>query len=105
MATMGLSEDTVIAVGATAVAAIAWRYGGALRMTVIAKATFAFAEDATMARVQAQEVFRADEHHGRSPVRSVRFASDLAPYLSQGEVFFTGHAHAPRGDPIETMSV
>lgn len=100
-----LREERATAAGATSVAAIAWRYGGALRVTVIAKASFAFARDAAMARGEAQPIFRADVHHGQSPVRSIRFSSDLAPYLHRGEVFFTGHAYAPGGGQTEAMSV
>ena len=101
----GLHEDATIAVGETTTAAIAWRYGGALRVTVIAKATFAFASDAAMARTAAQPIFRDDAHHGKSPARSIQFASDLVPYLHRGEVFFTGHAYAPAGSAPEAMSV
>ena len=105
MARMALREDGAMAAGATSVAAIAWRYGSALRVTVIAKATFAFARDAAMARGEAQPIFREDVHHGQSPMRSIRFSSDLAPYLHRGEAFFTGHAYAPGGGKTEAMSV
>jgi len=105
MARTGLLDAGGIAAGETAVAAMAWRFGGALRVTVIAKASFAFAEDAAMARTAAQPIFGEDVHHGRSPARSVRFTSDLVPYLHHGEALFTGSAHAPGGRAVEEMSV
>jgi hypothetical protein len=92
-------------VGATSVAALAWRYRGVLRVTVVAKATFAFVNDGIMPRLAAQPVFRAEVHHGNSPMKSPRFSADLAPHLEHAEIFFTGHAYAPGARPREEMRV
>ncbi len=85
----------VIALPASAATAIAWRTAGQLHLTVIAKATFAFVPDADMQRVEPQPILRIEVHHDNNPGRSVRFTTDLAPYLSRADVLFTGHAHAP----------
>ncbi|MDI3287328.1 DUF2169 domain-containing protein [Polyangium sp. 15x6] len=85
----------VIALPASAAAAIAWRAAGQLQLTVIAKATFAFVPDADMQRADPQPILRAEVHHGNNPSRSVRFTTDVAPYLGRADVLFTGHAHAP----------
>ena len=82
--------------GSTA-AAVAWRSKGQLHVTVIAKATFAFAHGVEMPRAAPQAILRAEVHHGGNAARSVRFTSDLVPYLGRADVLFTGHAHAPEG--------
>jgi hypothetical protein len=104
MGSHGLREDAAVAVDATAVTALAWRAGGVTRVTVIAKASFAFAHDAPMPRREPQAVLRAEVHHGNSPMRSVRFTTDLAPYLHQADIVFTGHACAG-SVPLETIMV
>ncbi len=91
--------------GRTAVDAVVWRHDGTLRVTVIAKATFSFADEAAMERTDAQPIFRAEVHHGQSPTRSIRFSVDRVPYLNRGEVLFTGHAYAVAGTAIGMMPV
>lgn len=89
----------------TAAAGVLWRTRGRLHLTVIAKATFAFADGAQMIPVEPQPIIDADIHHHNNPGRSVRLTSDLAPYLARIDVFFTGHAHAPPGPPAAPFSV
>ncbi|WP_437589372.1 DUF2169 family type VI secretion system accessory protein [Sorangium sp. So ce1000] len=89
-----------------AAASVAWRQRGQLRITVIVKATFAFAADAEMPRVEPQQILHGEVHHGNNPGRSVRFTSDLAPHLERADVLFTGHAHAPPpGAPVHALPV
>ncbi|WP_437608484.1 DUF2169 domain-containing protein [Sorangium sp. So ce834] len=85
---------------------MAWRSRGELRITVIVKATFAFAADAEMPRVEPQKILHGEVHHGNNPARSVKLTSDLAPHLDQADVLFTGHAHAPPpGAPVHSLPV
>ncbi|WP_437724057.1 DUF2169 family type VI secretion system accessory protein [Sorangium sp. So ce861] len=85
---------------------MAWRSRGELRITVIVKATFAFAADAEMPRVEPQKILHGEVHHGNNPGRSVKLTSDLAPHLDQADVLFTGHAHAPPpGAPVHSLPV
>ncbi|MRG97572.1 DUF2169 family type VI secretion system accessory protein [Polyangium spumosum] len=83
---------------------VAFRTGGVLHATVITKATFAFAPDAPMSRVDPQPILREEVHHGDNPARSVRFTSDLVPYLARADVLFTGHGYAPPGEPKERVT-
>src|SRR5262245_48546585 len=92
---------SVLPESTTATAVVAWRFEGRLNVTVIAKATFAFAPNAPMTRTEPQEIIRSDVHYGNNPARSVRFTSDLALYLARTDVLFTGHAHAPQGSPTQ----
>lgn len=80
--------------------AIAWRFKGELRVTAILKASFAFAADAVMPRVDPQPIFPGDVHHAQNRLRSVLYPSDLVPYRKRADVIFTGYAYAP--DPGAT---
>ncbi|XXT19764.1 DUF2169 domain-containing protein [Sorangium sp. So ce429] len=101
----GIAPDQVIALPGVTAAAVAWRTRGLLHVTVIAKATFAFASDAEMPRAAPQEIFEANVHHANDPSRSVRFTSDHVPYLGRADVLFTGHACAPPGTSVLSLPV
>jgi hypothetical protein len=103
MAENASQARTVTALAGSAAAAVAWRFQGQLHVTVIAKATFAFAPDADMPRLEPQAILKAEIHHGNNPARSVRFTSDLAPYLGQADVLFTGHACSPSGRAVSSL--
>jgi hypothetical protein len=100
-----LARDAVTPLPGTTAAALAWREQGRLHVTVIAKATFAFAPGASMARAEPQEIVRAEIHHRNNPARSVRLTSDLVPRLARADVVFTGHAFAPPGRPARILPV
>lgn len=82
MGESALAPGAIIPLRGSTATAVAWRSGGELYVTVIVKATFAFAPDAAMTRVEPQEILRAD-------------GGDLAPYLRRADVLFTGPAGAP----------
>ncbi|WP_437718240.1 DUF2169 domain-containing protein [Sorangium sp. So ce448] len=100
-----LLRGAVTPLQGAAAAAIAWRTQGRHHITVIAKASFAFAIDSVMWRTAPQEILRAEVHHGKNPARSVRWSGDLAPYLGRADVVFTGDAHAPRGTEVQSLPV
>ncbi|MGK3988439.1 DUF2169 domain-containing protein [Sorangium sp. So ce136] len=106
MANRAIAPEQVTPLDGAAATAVAWRSRGQLRVTVIVKATFAFAADAEMPRVEPQPVLPGEVHHGNNPGRSVRLTSDLAPHLDRADVLFTGHAHAPPpGAPVRSLPV
>ena len=78
MAPRALREDAAVPVGKAAAAAVAWRFRGELRVTVIVKATFSVAPDVAMTRVEPEATA----------------ANELAPYLKRADVLFTGGAAA-----------
>jgi hypothetical protein len=100
-----LRRDAALAIGQTSATAVAWRYRGSARVSVVAKASFTFSPDLAMPRTEPQEIFRAEVHPNNHPGKSIRFASDLAPYLPRADVLLTGHAYAPRGGGTETLPV
>ncbi|WP_437599341.1 DUF2169 domain-containing protein [Sorangium sp. So ce590] len=106
MANSTTAPERVTPLNGAAATSVAWRCRGELRITVIVKATFAFAADAEMPRVEPQKILPGEVHHGNNPGRSVRLTSDLAPHLDHADVLFTGHAHAPPpGAPVHSLPV
>jgi uncharacterized protein YjbI with pentapeptide repeats len=100
-----LAPDAVQALPGVAGAAVAWRFQGRIRVTVIAKATFDFASDEPMRRRTPQEIVHAEVHYGNNPGRSLRLSSDLSPFLPHAEVMFTGHAYPPAGEAVRLLPV
>lgn len=98
-----LRDDAALAAGAVAVTALAWHFRGALRVTAVAKASFAFAPDAEMTRTAPDPIVRSEVNYGNNPARSVRLTSDLVPYLNRVDVLLTGHAWPPPRVLVETM--
>ncbi|MEO5730878.1 MAG: DUF2169 domain-containing protein, partial [Byssovorax sp.] len=105
MSSRTLAPDAVTSAAGAAAAALAWRLEGQLHVTVVVKSTFAFAQNAAMARVEPQPILRSEVHHGKHPTRSVQFTSDLAPYLAQADVLFTGHACVRAGAIVQAQLV
>lgn len=105
MSRSALQDDAAVAAGAVSVTALAWRFQGVVRVTAVAKATFAFASDAQMPRVAPDPIVHAEVHHGNSPTQSIRLTTDRVPYLTRADVLLTGSAHAPRGTLLETLPV
>jgi hypothetical protein len=105
MVTSAIAPDRITPLAGTAATTVTWRSRGQIHATVIAKATFAFASEAEMPRTEPQEILRGEVHHGKNPGRSVRFTSDLAPYLGLADVLFTGHAYAPPGATVQSLPV
>lgn len=100
---MAIDIVPVTALHSSVAATLAWRCKNQLYLTVLVKATFAFAVDAPMTRMKPQEIVRTEVHHGQDLARSVMLTSDLAPYLARADVLFTGSAHAPGGQPTRAV--
>ncbi|WP_437832517.1 DUF2169 domain-containing protein [Sorangium sp. So ce1153] len=94
----------VVALNPVSCGAVLWRAGGLLRVTVVVKATFALSADGDAALLAPEPIEREDRHHDEDPSRSLRAASETAPYLPGAGVVLTGHAHAPRGAPVAALS-
>lgn len=95
----------VSAPASLAARAVLWRHRGALRATVVVKATFGLVPDAQAVLVPPQELVTADTPFGKKPTASIRAASDLAPFRPRADVTVVGHACAPPGRPAPAMSV
>ena len=83
---------------ALATAAVVWSVRGHLRLTVIAKATFAIVPGATLRLVAPLPIETTDVHNDGNPGRSVRAVSELVPHLPAVDVTLVGEAR-PQGAP------
>lgn len=82
---------------------VVFRSGGETLVAVLAKASFALAPEAAMDAAAPSPLVQSDAHYGESPRRSLRQASEVAPYLPKAEVLVTGHAYAPPGRPATSL--
>src|SRR5689334_8040822 len=93
-------------VGPVAMGTAIARRGGSLRVTVVVKASFQLVPGGIMARIASPPEIRNHEaHHAENPMRSVRAASDMMPFLELADVLFVGSAYAPGGAPAPAVDV
>ncbi|HEX5749511.1 MAG TPA: DUF2169 domain-containing protein [Archangium sp.] len=73
---------------------------------VVAKGTFDLRDDGTCALAQRQQpLVKADEYHGEPGLSSVRMECDFSLRKPRTDVLLLGHAHAPQGKPVTSMTV
>jgi len=104
MATGASRTVDITALGLAAAETVLWQMAGRLHVTVVVKASFAFTLDEGMTRLEPEEILRAEVHHNKNPMRSVRMTGDLAPFQPFCDVVLTGHACAPAGATVEALS-
>ena len=75
--------------------ALVWRFQRALRVTVLAKATFDLVHEQPMRWRAPDPIARRDAHAADDPARSLRVATDVVPYRPRADVTFVGFAYAP----------
>jgi len=97
-------REAVRAAPGSEAAAVAWRFEGALHLTIVAKATFRLVNEKPMTRVDPRPILWADQHHGNSPVASVRWPSDVAPRVPKPQVIVAGSA-CSGGAPTSSLVV
>ncbi|MBW2457382.1 MAG: DUF2169 domain-containing protein [Deltaproteobacteria bacterium] len=102
---MVLRRDDVAPIGRAATGSLLWTTRGRLHLTVIVKATYNFRLGGIMSTTEPLPLTVEDVHHGGLPSRSVRRATDLAPYLRHADIVFTGQAHAPPGKTVGVATV
>lgn len=82
-----------------------WNTGGALRVTVIVKATFQLVHEDAAKLVSPVELVLEDRYRTLDPASSLTEASEVAPYLPGAGLILSGHAYAPAGRAASAMSV
>jgi hypothetical protein len=92
-----------VALGRTAVATLAFRVDGELRVAVVVKATFSLVPDGPMTPEDAHAIVRADVVRSGKASASLVAATDLVPYRPRADVILSGHARAP--EPTPAMGV
>ncbi len=88
-----------------AAGAVVWRKQGRSFVTLVLKATYRLVPEGPLVPAPALPVLAAELHHDDDPRRSLRAASDLAPYLRRVDVLLTGHACAPPTGPVQSGGV
>ena len=89
----GVQRVPVLALGQSSAATVLTRFRGQLRLTVIAKGSFAFAPQAEMTPTAPVQICAREVHHGENPAKSIRAASDLVPHVERAQATFVGTAH------------
>lgn len=85
----------VVPVGPVQCGSQSWESAKKEFVTVVVKATFEIdASGAATLATDPDPLTQRDEHYDKNPIRSLREASDFAPYLSRGEIHFRGTAYA-----------
>ncbi len=96
----------VTPVGPVAAATRLWRHDGALKLSLIAKASFRLMPEAAMRILPRPEpIHDVERHHQNMPTRSVAITADMAPPPPRAEVIFRGHAYALAGKPTKQRLV
>jgi hypothetical protein len=86
-----------------ATAAVFCRLGGALWATVVVKATFQLVHGEAARLIQPLDLITADQANANNG--SLERARETAPHMPNAGVLLTGHAHAPAGRAVPSMSV
>lgn len=90
--------------GGTAGATLLWRRGGQLRVTIILKVQLALIPDDLAIIAPGAEIHHVDTPHDTAAARALDIPSDLVP-AGGSEVLLSGHACAPTGRMVSSLSV
>ncbi len=72
-------------------------------LTVVCKATYALCPVESPLAGDQDPLHDADHFWSDDPRQELRLASDLAPFKRRADVLLTGHAYAPRGEPVRSL--
>jgi hypothetical protein len=87
-----------------ALGTILCRYGGSLRLVVIAKAAFSMTST-PMDPADAPRIYLRDAFYRDRPMGRVVASSDVVPGRTRVDVTLDGHAQAPGGEAVTEMTV
>ncbi len=87
------------------VAQLPWRSRpGAAALTVICKATFDLRPGESRLAAEQEPPSEDERHWGDDPDRSLYAPSDWVPFKPRADVLLVGHAFAPRGERVSSLS-
>ncbi|MEP7121746.1 MAG: DUF2169 domain-containing protein [Byssovorax sp.] len=93
------------------VASVTWRHRAAAAgedawsITLVVKATYALRPGHSPLASEQESPHERDEHWSHSERKSLRIASDLAPFKGRAEVLVHGTAYAPAKRPVDELAV
>ena len=73
-------------------------------VTVVVKATFDLVPGEVRPSSQPAPVYGADVHEGGNTALSLIAPNDLVPFKARADVLLVGHAYAPHGRPVSTLT-
>jgi hypothetical protein len=76
---------------------------GSASLTVLCKATYTLRPGLSPLADEQDPLNDADQPWNDDPRRSLRAASDVAPFKQRADVLLTGHVYAPRGKPVRSL--
>jgi hypothetical protein len=94
----------VASLGPLRVSSLLWQpRPGAHALTVICKATFELQPGASPLAAEQEAPWERDVYREEDPGRSLRAASDLAPFKRRADVLVMGHARPPQGGMAQAL--
>ncbi|MEZ4295260.1 MAG: DUF2169 domain-containing protein [Polyangiaceae bacterium] len=74
-------------------------------LTVVVKATFDVVPGEVRPATQLAPVYGADVYEGGNPGGALIAPNDLVPFKARADVLLVGHAYAPHGRPVSSLTV
>ncbi len=94
----------VVSLSSLRVGSIVWQpRSGACSLTIVCKATYKLMPVECPLDTEQEPVCEADSYWNDEDSRSLREASDLAPYKPRADVIVLGSAYAPRQQPVGSL--
>lgn len=94
----------VVSTGPLPVASLRWQARPSVWvLTVVCKATFTLAPGESKLAPQQEPIRERDVHEDDDVARSLREASDLAPFKAGADVVVVGHAFSPGREPVRSL--
>ena len=86
-------------------ASLTWRSERAgWMLTVVCKGTFTLLPDESPLASEQEYPNEDDNYWDDDPARSLYSPSDLVPFKVRADVMLVGHAFAPRGEPVRSLT-
>ncbi|EYF08058.1 DUF2169 family type VI secretion system accessory protein [Chondromyces apiculatus] len=94
----------VVSLSPMRVGSILWQpRPGAWALTVVCKATYALEPGESFLAQEQEAPYQGDIHWEDDDRRSLRLASDFAPFKRRADVILVGHAYAPGRRPVKSL--
>jgi hypothetical protein len=95
----------VISSGPVRAASILWQPAhGGFMLTIVCKSTYVLLPGESQLADEQEYINEDDNHWNDDPARSLYSPSDLVPFKVRADVMLVGHAFAPRGEPVRSLT-
>lgn len=95
----------VISTGPLRASSVVWKPArGGFALTVVCKATYVLTPGESPLAAEQEYINEDDNHWNDDPARSLYSPSDLVPFKVRCDILLVGHAFAPRGEPVRSLT-